>query len=78
MIVNVTLSFEERIPEHILINFATQFIRLYDGEFICSHCRQSCKKTQMYCRNCGYKASMMERLRESEQNKYNKMFNDMR
>ena len=68
----------ERIPESTLLKLAAAMIHLYDGKFICSHCKQSCHKTEMYCRGCGYKASMEERLRESEQIKYNNILSELR
>ena len=65
------------IPESTLLKLAASMIHLYNGEFICRECKQSCHKTEMYCRNCGYKASMEERLRSSERIKYNNILSEL-
>ena len=67
----------DRLPEHILLELATSMIRLYDGKFLCPRCKTINDKTTMYCK-CDYKATMIERLRRSEQIKYNNILNDMR
>lgn len=67
----------DRIPESILLKLAASMIHLYDGKFLCPKCRAPNIKTEMYCK-CGYKASMIERLRQSERIKYNNIINELR
>ena len=67
----------DRIPESTLLKLAAAMIHLYDGKFLCPRCKAINNKTTMYCK-CGYSATMQERLRRSEQIKYDNILNDMR